>query len=166
MKNFQIFNSARCNRAAVAAVGVAVDDDECAVEGVAVGDATCQIHSIIGELDKGVNARAGGGGRVGHVRNLSQDATNSTKKIIFYFLFFALQVITHSFSKTYTIWTPSGSPRCKSFIFNDLQQVKLNLLDAPPCSTRKRQHRIRFDTCAFPCRPQKDYSQPLLLVHA
>ncbi len=84
MKNFQIFNSARCNRAAVAAVWVAVDDDERAVESVAVGDASSQIHSAIGEFDKGINARAGGGGRVGHVRKLSQFARNATKKIVFY----------------------------------------------------------------------------------
>lgn len=84
MKNFQIFNSARCNRAAVAAVWVAVNDDERAVESVAVGDASSQIHSAIGEFNKGINARAGGGGRVGHVRKLSQFARNATKKIIFY----------------------------------------------------------------------------------
>lgn len=87
MKNFQIFDLARCNRAAVAAVGVAVDDDECAVEGVAVGDATCQIHSIIGELDKGVNARAGGGVCLSHGSKISDPGRNATKKIIFYFLF-------------------------------------------------------------------------------
>ena len=83
MKNFQIFNSARCNRAAVAAVWVAVNDDERAVESVAVGDASRQIHSAVGEFDKGINARAGGGGRVGHVRKLSQFARNATKKIVF-----------------------------------------------------------------------------------
>jgi hypothetical protein len=84
VKNFQIFNSARCNRAAVAAVWVAVNDNERAVESVAVGDASSQIHSAIGELNKSVDARAGGGGRVGHVRKLSQFARNATKKIIFY----------------------------------------------------------------------------------
>jgi hypothetical protein len=84
VKNFQIFNSARCNRAAVAAVWVAVNDDERAVESVAVGDASRQIHSAVGESNKSVDARAGGGGRVGHVRKLSQFARNATKKIIFY----------------------------------------------------------------------------------
>ena len=83
MKNFQIFNSARCNRAAVAAVWVAVNDDERAVESVAVGDASSQIHSAVGESNKSVDARAGGGGRVGHVRKLSQFARNATKKIVF-----------------------------------------------------------------------------------
>ena len=84
MKNFQIFNSARCNRAAVAAVWVAVNDDERAVESVAVSDASSQIHSAVGESNKSVDARAGGGGRVGHVRKLSQFARNATKKSFFY----------------------------------------------------------------------------------
>jgi hypothetical protein len=35
-------------------------------------------------LNKSVDARAGGGGRVGHVRKLSQFARNATKKIVFY----------------------------------------------------------------------------------
>ncbi len=87
MKNFQIFNSARCNRAAVAAVGIAVDDDERAVEGVAVGDAASQIHSVIGEFDKGVDAGAGGSVCFSHGSKISDPGRNARKKIIFYFLF-------------------------------------------------------------------------------
>lgn len=89
MKNFQIFNSARCNRAAVAAVRIAVDDDERTVEGVAVGDAASQIHSVVGEFDKGVNAGAGGGVCLSHESKITDSCGNATKKIIFYFLFFA-----------------------------------------------------------------------------
>lgn len=83
MKNFQIFNSARCNRAAVAAVWVAVNDDERAVESVAVGDASRQIHSAVGEFDKGINARAGGGGCLSHVSKITDSPQNATKKIVF-----------------------------------------------------------------------------------
>ena len=84
LTDFQVFNLVRCNGIDIAAVWVAVDDDERAVESVAVGDASSQIHSAIGEFNKGINARAGGGSRVGHVRKLSQFARNATKKIVFY----------------------------------------------------------------------------------
>jgi hypothetical protein len=80
VENFQVFDFVGCNGIDIAAVWVAVNDDERAVESVAVGDASRQIHSAVGEFDKGVQAGAGGGGRVGHVRKLSQLTQNATKK--------------------------------------------------------------------------------------
>jgi len=115
VKNFQIFNSARCNRAAVAAVWVAVDDDERAVESVAVGDASRQIHSAVGEFDKGINARAGGGGRVGHVRKLSQFARNATKKS-----FFMRKKASQNCIFFLTVTAGGGAAPRNSLIFNKL----------------------------------------------
>jgi hypothetical protein len=85
VENFQVFDFVRCNGIDIAAVWVAVNDDERAVESVAVGDASRQIHSAVGEFDKGVQAGAGGGGRVGHVRKLSQLTRNATKKTKIFF---------------------------------------------------------------------------------
>ena len=54
MENFQVFDFVGCNGVNIAAVWVAVNDDERAVESVAVGDASRQIHSAVGEFNKGI----------------------------------------------------------------------------------------------------------------
>jgi len=54
VENFQVFDFVGCNGIDIAAVWVAVNDDERAIESVAVGDASRQIHSAVGEFDKGV----------------------------------------------------------------------------------------------------------------
>ncbi len=107
MKNFQILNSTRCNRTTVAAVRIAVDDYERAVDGIAVSDAPSQTHSVIGEFDKGVDAGASGRVCFSHGSKISDPGRNARKKIIFYFLFSVVFCFTSH----------------KSFIFKQLRSA-------------------------------------------
>jgi len=94
LPNFDDFNLIRTDKSDVVAK-IAVDDDKAAVEHVPIGDATAEAATFIAKVYGGVNAWAGGGGRVGHGRKLTDERGNTRKKSFIFFYETAIFFLTN-----------------------------------------------------------------------